>query len=416
VLGVFGLILLAGVFAVGSAVFSPVEVQVATAREGEAMATVYATGHVEARERRVIRAQRAAVVHEWFTNPRTTKPFIEGDEVHAGEAILRLRETSLAVRQEAAAAELKRVSEQLEPRSPYRRVLESQIVEAEGVAKDDRAREGRLKQQLAAGNVSQDTYDQARTRAESSEQRLAQLSQQYAQVMDDLAAALSRARADLETLKAAEQDDIIRAPMDGVILRLPVKPGEFAVLGTELLKVGDLRELIIEAEVNEDDIGNVQLERSVNIRLAGFDSLLIKGSVYEILPDADRSTKGYTVRVNFTNARLIEGLRGPLSGRVELEGEVRPLSGMTAELGIVVDRKLKAITFPRPALTPNNTVFVVKDGHTVETRVQLGLINFSTCEAVSGLAAGDVVVVSDTRSLSDGTRVRVKETSSTSAR
>src|SRR5690606_11603005 len=124
-----------------------------------------------------------------------------------------------------------------------------------------------------------------------------------------------------------------------------------------------------EAEVNEDDIGNVQLERSVNIRLAGFDSLLIKGSVYEILPDADRSTKGYTVRVNFTNARLIEGLRGPLSGRVELEGEVRPLSGMTAELGIVVDRKLKAITFPRPALTPNNTVFVVKDGHTVETRV-----------------------------------------------
>ena len=176
-----------------------------------------------------------------------------------------------------------------------------------------------------------------------------------------------------------------------------------------MAKVGDLRRLIIEAEVNEDDIGRVQDDRKVNIRLAGYEKTLVVGRVFEILPDADRDTKGFTIKVEFSNARLVPVGNDPLKSYVEVEDTARPLSGMTAELGIVVASREGAVTFPRPALTLNNTVFVVRDGRVSEVKVELGLVNFSRCEAKSGLSDGDIVAVSNIKDLSDGARVTTKE-------
>lgn len=417
VLVVFGVILLLGVFAVVSVLFKPVEIDVRTVQKGEALETVYATGRVEARERRVLRAQRAAVIAEVFNSPRTGKLFNEGDEVHAGESILRLRDSTLGARKQAAEAEIKRVTEQLQPESPFRKAYELRVGEARNNAENDRAREQRLKAQLDTGGISRDTYDQAKTRADVSEQQLHQLTQEYAQVLEDLQAAQTRAQSELDTLNAQELDDIIRAPIDGVLLTLPLEPGEFAPAGTEVARVGDLRTLIIEAEVNEDDIGRVAVDRAVKIRLAGFENTLVQGRVYEILPDADRATKGFTVKVEFSNAQWVPVQGSKLLGRIEVEQAARPLSGMTAELGIVVKQEANAITFPRPALTTDNTVFVVGDDNRVrEVKVALGLVNFSTCQALSGLKDGDKVAVSELNRLSDGALVKPREQPSTSTR
>lgn len=410
VLVVFGVILLLGVFAVVSVLFKPVEIDVRAVQKGEALETVYATGRVEARERRVLRAQRAAVIAELFASPRTGKPLTEGDEIRAGEPILRLRDSTLIARKQAADAELKRVSEQLAADSYFRNAYALRIGEARNNAENDRAREQRLKAQLDSGGISRDTYDQAKTRADVAEQQLHQLTQEYAQVLEDLQAAQTRAQSELDTLKAQELDDIIRSPIDGVLLTLPLDPGEFAPAGTEVAKVGDLRKLIIEAEVNEDDIGRVAVDRTVKVRLSGFESTLVEGRVFEILPDADRATKGFTVKVEFSNAQWIPVQGSELLGWMEVEQGARPLSGMTAELGIVVKQTADAITFPRPALTVNNTVFVIGDDNRArEVKVALGLVNFSTCQALSGLNVGDKVAVSELNSLSDGTRVKPRE-------
>lgn len=417
VLVVFAVILLLGVFAVVSVVFKPVEIDVRTVQKGEALETVYATGRVEARERRVLRAQRAAVISELFNSPRTNRMFKEGDEVRAGEPILRLRDSTLVARKQAADAEINRVTEQLKAESPFRQAYELRIGEARNNAENDRAREQRLKAQLDTGGISRDTYDQARTRADVAEQQLHGLRQEYAQVLEDLQAAQIRAQSELDTLNAQELDDTIRAPIDGVLLTLPLEPGEFAPAGTEVAKVGNLRKLIIEAEVNEDDIGRVAVDRTVKIRLSGFENTLVEGRVFEILPDADRATKGFTVKVEFINAAWIPVQGSELLGWMEVEQGARPLSGMTAELGIVVKEETDAVTFPRPALTTNNTVFVVGDNNRVrEVKVSLGLVNFSTCQALSGLQPGDKVAVSELNSLSDGTRVKPREQPSTSTR
>lgn len=401
------LIALAGVFAVISALFQPLEIETDTVASGEAIETVYATGHVEARERRTIRAQRSGIIDHIYPATGKDRSLEPGDEVTAGQPVLRLRDSALLARKEAAQAELSRVTDQLREASPWRQSLELQISEARKVAEDDRAREQRLKAQLETGGISRDAYDQARTRAEVAEQQVSQLTQTYAQSVQDLQALKIRAQAELDTITASEQDNIIVAPIAGVILTLPLKSGEFAPAGAELLKVGDLTEMIIEAEVNEDDIGRLKGGEEVNIRLAGYEDTLVKGTVYEILPDADRSTKGYTLRVSFSNPKDLAESNG--RSRVAVEQGIVPLSGMTAELGVVVAKRAGAIVFARAALTQNNTVFVVKGGRAVEVKVKLGLMNFQRCEALSGLSPNDRVAVSNLNELSDGAFVTLKE-------
>lgn len=396
VLAVLGVIVIAGVFAVLSAAFKPVTVQVGVVRKGNAMETVYATGFVECRERRVLRAPRAGIVHSVFGG------LIEGSPVKAGQAILELRDTALESRLNAAQAELERINEKLQQDSPFRRGYELRVAEARQVALDDRAREQRLKQQLETGGISRDAYELARTRAEVSEQRLAQIQQEYDQALADLHTAQTSARSSVDTLRAQQSDNRIVSPIDGVILRLPLKAGEFAASGVELAKVGDSRDLIIESQVNEDDIARVKVGQKVLVRLAGYDKAAANGRVYEILPDADRATKGYTVRVAFSEARLLEG-------RTLLAHDIEPRSGMTAELGVIVGEKEGALVFPRTALTSRNTVFVIEGGRVRESKVSLGLTNFSVCEALTGLEDGQRVAISNVSDLSDGAGIRVKE-------
>lgn len=409
ILSVLGVVVVAGVVAVMRAALDPSEHTVGKVTTGRAMQTVYATGFVEARERRVLRAPRAAVIEHVY--PRADgAPLREGDEVRRGQPILRLRDSARDARRMAARAELERVSDQLKEGSPFRRALELNIAESEQSALDLRAREQRLAAQLGSGGISRDSYDQARTSAIIAEERNKALRQDYLQQIANLEAARQSATASLQQLEAAERDDLIVAPLDGVLLRLPLKEGEFAPSGAELAMVGDIRELIIEAEVNEDDIANTRPGSRVIVRLAGHDDRAVDGRVFEVLPDADRATKGYLVKVGFEGAVFAPEPGSQLRGRTVLARDAAPFSGMTAELGIVVAERAEAVIFPRAALTPDNTVFLLLDGNRVEERaVTLGLANFNVCEAVSGLSEGDRVVTSDIRGLSSGQRIRVKE-------
>lgn len=408
VVATFVLIVLAGLLAVVSAVFKPIAIETASVEVGKAQETVYATGRVEALERRTLRAQRAAVIAEIYQSS-TGNLLREGDVVTAGQRILRLRDSGLQSRKNAAHAELKRVTEQLADGSPYRRAFESQISEAKEQAADTRSREQRLKKQLETGGISLDAYDLAKTNADVADQRLLQLQQSFAQALEDLQAAQTLAHSELGTLSAQEQDDILTAPIGGVLLTLPLEVGEFAIAGTEVAKVGDLRKLIIEAEVNEDDMGRVRLAQDVIVRLAGYEKTKVMGTVVEILPDADRATKGFTIKVEFAGAKWVAVETVGQGGHTEVEEGARPLSGMTAELGIVVNERDNAVTFPRPALTLNNSVYVVEGSRVREVRIELGLVNFSKCEARSGLQPGDIVAVSNVKELSDGARIKPQE-------
>lgn len=336
-----------GVVVMAGRLWAPVPVSTARVVRGPAVDTVFATGHVEARQRRQLRPIRPGVVEAVFRR--------EHDEVRVGDPVLRLRNTAREARHQKLQAEMDWVTGEL-----------------------------RRQRQLVAAGVSGRV------------------------VLDDLESRERKARADLDALGAEDKDDAIVSPIDGVVLAVSVEPGEAVGLGTDLAKVGDLRELILECEVDEEDVSRVRPGQEALVRLAGSDADLVTGEVYEVLPDALRSSKSFRVRVRFPDAvfEADPGAGSGLRGRVRVGRGAVLLSGMSAEVGIVVDRRAGALLVPRGALTPLGSVFLVEGGRLAERPVKVGIRNLDRCEILEGVEEGQEVVSDGVANLKAGQRVR----------
>jgi multidrug resistance efflux pump len=77
----------------------------------------------------------------------------------------------------------------------------------------------------------------------------------------------------------------IVSPIDGVVLFRHVQPGEMAESGTRVATVADLRRVRIEAEVDEFDVGLIELGACAQISAPAFPGCVWTGTVEEI-PDA----------------------------------------------------------------------------------------------------------------------------------
>ncbi len=392
------LILVAGGSAVGSRLLARPVVDTAVVRRGPAVSTVFATGWVEARERRTLRARRAGEIQELLVK--------EGDEVAAGAPLVRLRNATLPARRDRARAEFELAQQALAEGSAFRTMSLAGIAEAAENANLARRELERQRSLVSSGVLEQRSFDEALSREKALAERHRQLERKLGHDVIEYDSRRKKARADLDQLAAEERDDLLAAPIDGVILARFGDVGESVGPDRDLLKVGDVRELIVEAEVDEEDVSRVHLGQEALIRLAGGESTLARGQVFEVLPDSVRSRKSYQAKIRFVDGRFVPAEKGRgLSGETRLKEGIVARSGMSAEVGIIVDRRDEVLVFPRSALTSRGTLFVVGDDDRVsERKVVLGLKNFDVCEATSGLEAGETVATSPS-GLRAGTRI-----------
>ena len=92
-------------------------------------------------------------------------------------------------------------------------------------------------------------------------------------------------------------DLVLRAPMDGVVLRRDGEVGEIAgVNATDILFwIGQPKPLRVVAEVNEDDIIKTRLGMKVLLRHEGLAGEPLPATLSEITPKGDPSTKTFRV-------------------------------------------------------------------------------------------------------------------------
>ncbi len=396
------LLLLAIAVPVVRSLVNPPRVETAAVKRGPAVVTVFATGRVEPRRWRTLRAPRAGVIDSVAVRER--------QEVRAGETLLVLRDTPRESRRDRIRADLAQAERDLAEGSPFRQAFEARIGEAAAQAGWAERELARRRAVFEAGASTRQELDELESKARAAAESRRTLEEQYRREQEQLASQKRRFAAELATIAAQEEDDRIASPIDGVVMSLDAEPGEYAGVERELVKVGDLRDLLIEADVDEDDIARVRTGQAVLARLAGGVEPAF-GTVEEILPDAARDTKTYLVRVRFDAAVFAPDADSPggLRGRTRVGETQEAFSGMSVELGIVVDRKDDALVIPRGAVTPRGTVFVTDGARLAERAVTTGLANFETCEVLSGVSEGEVVVARDVGELSDGQRVRAGE-------
>jgi RND family efflux transporter MFP subunit len=231
---------------------------------------------------------------------------------------------------------------------------------------------------------------------------------------DSLVARLAATRADAEVAERAVavgrqdlEDTLIRAPFDGVAISKDAQPGEIvspASAGGGFTRTGiativDMGSLEIEVDVNEAFIQRVRDRQPVAATLQAYPEWKIPAHVITTVPAADRQKATVKVRIAFDQL-----------------GDPRILPDMGVKVAFQSESDGGAPTRPR-LLVPERAlrregdgavVFVVRDDRVERRAVAVGGTVGDSIEVLSGLRAGDRIVLDPPAALSDGERVRMR--------
>lgn len=205
----------------------------------------------------------------------------------------------------------------------------------------------------------------------------------YQSVASERAQLLSAISAAYERL----DQRVLRAPMNGVVLRRDGEVGEVAQAGDILFWVGKPLPLRITAEVDEEDIPLVSEGQTALIKADAFPGQVLRGRVDHITPKGDPTNKSYRVRIGLPK-------ESPL------------MMGMTTEINIIVREIKDALLAPASALR-DGSVWVVDGGKARRRRVKTGVAGDAKVQILGGLDGGEDVIENPPEGLSDGKRVRV---------
>jgi RND family efflux transporter MFP subunit len=183
----------------------------------------------------------------------------------------------------------------------------------------------------------------------------------------------------------------LAAPFSGVVITRTVEPGNLATPGVPLLTIEQDGLYRLEASVDESRLASVRVGQAVEAVVEATDRKL-NARVSEIVPSVDAASRTYIVKLDLP---ATPQLRTGMFGRA-----IFPL-GMQK----VVAVQLGALT-ERGQL---QSVFVVEDGVAHTRLVTTGRHTSGAVEVLSGLSAGEKVVLPVPVGLQDGARVEVRQ-------
>jgi multidrug efflux system membrane fusion protein len=183
----------------------------------------------------------------------------------------------------------------------------------------------------------------------------------------------------------------LAAPFSGVVISRTVEPGNLATPGVPLLTIEQDGLYRLEASVDESKLATVRVGQAVEAVVEATDRKL-NARVSEIVPSVDAASRTYLVKLDLPAA---PGLRTGMFGRA-----IFPL-GMQ-----------KVVAVPLAALMERGqlqSVFVVEDGVAHTRLVTTGRRTGGAVELLSGLTAGEKVVLPVPTGLQDGAKVEVRQ-------
>jgi HlyD family secretion protein len=185
----------------------------------------------------------------------------------------------------------------------------------------------------------------------------------------------------------------IRSPIDGVLADRAVFPGDVAPAGTPLLVVMDTSKVVARLHVPESEATQLTLGDKAKLRIPGFEKAF-PAKVTVVSPALDPNSTTVEIWVQADNTH----------------GELKP--GASVQVSITARTLPQALVIPDKAiLTASNgdtSVMVVgSDSRAYSRPVKTGVQNGSMIQIVSGLKAGDSVIISGAYGLPDKTKVTV---------
>jgi RND family efflux transporter MFP subunit len=190
-------------------------------------------------------------------------------------------------------------------------------------------------------------------------------------------ALLAQRRAEFDLAAKRLADASLRAPYDGVVQARTASPGEYVAAGVpivELIKTGPLR---LRLQIPERECALVAAGQVVRLWVEGATNVF-GGAIARLSPAVDEQTRMLVVEAD-----------------VPVVGPLRP--GLFARATIIVEAEREALSVPAESIVTFaglEKVLVVRNGKALEKLVTTGRREAGWVEILSGLEAGEGVVLS----------------------
>ena len=185
----------------------------------------------------------------------------------------------------------------------------------------------------------------------------------------------------------------VTAPFSGVVSERPVSAGDVVQPGTAMFTVVGPSSMRLEASVPADQLSLIRVGVPVSFTVSGYPGRQFVGRITRINPTADPATRQVRIYVSIPN----EGrtLVGGLFAQGKMESSTK--------VGLIVPVTAVDVRGAAP------TVMRIRQSKVEKTQVQIGLTDRSseTVEVLSGIQAGDTLLVGAAQGITPGTLVRV---------
>jgi HlyD family secretion protein len=248
---------------------------------------------------------------------------IDGKKVHAGDVLAYLEAYPLRVAErDAAQVALNEARERLEAETQLGQAQVEQAEQATHVLELTVDRERKeltrvksMKSAVEAKQLDDQTFALSKSEGELGKARAELRAAQASLARTRSMVAVESAEARLKTAEAQLELSIIRAPIDGEILKVFTYPGE-RIGNDPILKMGNTADMHVIAEVHESDIGAVRVGQRATITsealaepvqgtVEEIGGLIYKNDVLDVDPRADKDKRVVEVRIKVDNSEPI---------------------------------------------------------------------------------------------------------------
>lgn len=376
VIGIIVLFLVIGIL-YGTGVLKPaVEVEVANVTQvypSQTFTQLNASGYVV--------AQRKAAVASKVTGRLIALMVEEGNKVKKGEIIARLENEDVTASRDQAAAALNAARHNLE-------LAQADLTETH-LAFD------RYKELLDGEFVSKSSFETAEARYKKARA-----------AVEAAKAEVNLSKATLHGAEVAVEYTMIRAPFDAVVLTKNADVGDIitpigaaADAKAAVVNIADMDSLLVEVDVSESNLQLVKIGQPCEIQLDALPDARFRGKVHMIIPTADRTKATILVKVSF------------------IDKDSRILPEMSAKVAFLSrdirdDEQKPRTALLESAILANNSkksVFLIYENRVEETPISVGDQFGDMVEILSGVKAGDKVVLSPLGKIKNGSRIKIPQ-------
>jgi macrolide-specific efflux system membrane fusion protein len=336
---------------------SAVKPDTVSARRGDIQQTVDAAGKLQLHEWADIYAQIGGQVKE-------VRVAI-GDAVQAGQALLEITPTQQAAKAESNRAQMARLQADLADQRAQLEFAQLQL-----------KRQTQLKAQNA---TREEAYESARMNASSASARV-----------DAITAQIHELEATLKIDEEARRKTLVTSPIAGIVVSLAARTGQMVTAAqpaAPLLRIADLSDMTVAARVAESDVTRLRPGMAASFTTPGYPGKHWSGKLRQVIP----------IPVDGTGEQGKQAFYTVLFEVGNQDHEL--MSGMSAQVQFVVAQARDALLLPASGLGIRDedglyNVNVLDAGqHVIARKVKVGLRNPQQVQVLSGLAAGDKVLV-----------------------